>query len=49
MRRTSRSRGAEYLYRAVDKQRKTVDSLLTAERDMAAAKRFFDKGNESEP
>ena len=24
MRRTSRSRGAEYLYRAVDKQRKTV-------------------------
>jgi putative transposase len=33
----------KYLYRAVDKQRKTVDSLLTAERDMAAAKRFFDK------
>jgi putative transposase len=29
--------------RAVDKQGKTVDFLLTAKRDMAAAKRFFDK------
>ena len=33
----------KYLYRAIDKQRKTIDFLLTAKRDMAAAKRFFDK------
>src|SRR5471030_1269394 len=33
----------QYLYRAVDKQGKTIDFLLTAKRDMAAAKRFFDK------
>jgi putative transposase len=33
----------KYLYRAVDKQGKTGDFLLTAKRDMAAAKRFFDK------
>jgi putative transposase len=37
----------KYLYRAVDKQRKTVDFLLTAKRDMAAAKRFFDKAMEA--
>lgn len=33
----------KYLYRAVDKQGKTVDILLTAQRDKAAAGRFFDK------
>jgi putative transposase len=33
----------KYLYRAVDKQGKTVDFLLTAKRDIAAVKRFFDK------
>ena len=37
----------KYLYRAVDKQGKTVDFLLTAKRDMAAAKRFFDKAMEA--
>jgi putative transposase len=33
----------KYLYRAVDKDGKTVDFLLTAQRHMAAARRFFDK------
>ena len=33
----------KYLYRAVDKAGKTVDFLLTARRNKAAAKRFFDK------
>src|SRR5471032_3289176 len=33
----------KYLYRAVDKQGKSIDFLLTAKRDMAAAKRYFDK------
>lgn len=33
----------KYLYRAVDKQSKTVDLLLTAKRDKAAAMRLFDK------
>jgi putative transposase len=33
----------KYPYRAVDKQDKTVDFLLTAKRDIATAKRFFDK------
>jgi transposase-like protein len=32
-----------YLYRAVDKEGKTVDFLLTAHRDTAAARRFFKK------
>ena len=33
----------KYLYRAVDKQGKTIDLLLTAKRDKTAALRFFDK------
>ncbi len=33
----------EYLYRAVDKAGNTIDFLLRAERDKAAARRFFDK------
>jgi putative transposase len=41
----------KYLYRAVDTQGKTADFLLTAKRDMAAAKRFFDKaiGSNGDP
>ena len=41
----------KYLYRDVEKQGKTVDFLLTAKRDMGAAKRFFDKamGANSDP
>jgi putative transposase len=33
----------KYLYRAVDKEGKTIDFLLTAHRDIAAARLFFDK------
>ena len=33
----------KYLYRAVDKEGKTVNFLLTARRDKAAALRFFEK------
>ena len=40
-----------YLYRAVDKQGQTVDFLLSEQRDIAAAKRFFIKaiGNNQAP
>jgi len=33
----------KYLYRAVDSDGKTLDVLITAKRDAAAAKRFFRK------
>ena len=33
----------KYRYRAVDKEGKTVEFLLTARRDRAAALRFFEK------
>ena len=33
----------KYLYRAVDKEGRTVDLLLAAQRDMSAARRLFDK------
>lgn len=40
-----------YLYRAVDKDRDTVESLLRARRDMVAARRYFEKaiGHNGEP
>jgi putative transposase len=37
----------KYLYRAVDRDGKTIDFLLTAKRDKAAAKSFFDKAMQS--
>ena len=36
-----------YLYRAVDKQGRTVDFLLSEKRDLAAAKRFFSRALKS--
>ena len=38
-----------YLYRAVDKHGDAVDFLLTAKRDLAAAKRFFRKMLQDQP
>ena len=37
----------KYLYRAVDKQGKTIDFLLTAKRDSMAARRFLKKAIEA--
>ena len=34
-----------YLYRAVDRQGRTVDFLLSKRRDIAVAKRFFARAN----
>lgn len=38
-----------YLYRAIDKHGEAVDFLLTAKRDLDAAKRFFRKMLQAEP
>src|SRR5580658_11034938 len=39
--------GAHYLYRAVDKHGKTVDSLLCTDRSDLAARAFFEKAIET--
>jgi transposase-like protein len=41
--------GAHYLYRAVDKYGKTVDSLLCADRSESAARAFFSKALKTPP
>ena len=47
---TSGSAGEwRYLYRAVDKHGAPVDFLLTAHRDLEAAKRFFRKMLQDQP
>ena len=38
-----------YLYRAIDKHGNPIDFLLTAKRDLDAAKRFFRKMLKDEP
>ena len=38
-----------YLYRAIDKHGTPVDFLLTAKRDLEAAKRFFRKALKDQP
>ena len=38
-----------YLYRAIDKHGNPVDFLLTAKRDLEAAKRFFRKALQDQP
>ena len=38
-----------YLYRAIDKHGNPVDFLLTAKRDLEAAKRFFRKALKDQP
>ncbi len=39
----------KYLYRAVDKEGQTIESMPSAKRDVSAAKRFFKKLDEGRP